>query len=121
MKKIRVLVVDDSVVIRKIISDVLSAEPDIEVVGVAANGRIALSKVEKLKPDLLTMDIEMPEMDGLQAVSEIRKTNAHLPIIMFSSLAEEAAEATVEALARGASTYVTKPTSTRSRRPAPPP
>ena len=109
MSKIKVLIVDDSVVIRKIISEVLGAELDIEVAGIAANGRIALTKIENLKPDVVTLDIEMPEMDGLETISEIRKVQPKLPVIMFSSLTEEGASATLEALARGASTYVTKP------------
>ena len=69
MNPIRVMVVDDSVVVRKIVTDVLSADPDIEVVGTAVNGRIAVAKLEQLKPDLVTMDIEMPEMDGIEAVA----------------------------------------------------
>ena len=72
MNPIRVMVVDDSVVVRKIVTDVLSADPDIEVVGTAVNGRIALAKLDQLKPDLVTMDIEMPEMNGIEAVRAIR-------------------------------------------------
>ena len=107
--KIRVLIVDDSVVIRRLLSDELSKDPDIEIVGTAATGKIALSKVEQTPPDVVTMDIEMPEMDGLTAVSEIRKTHPKLPIIMFSTLSQRAAKETLEALARGANDYVTKP------------
>jgi two-component system, chemotaxis family, protein-glutamate methylesterase/glutaminase len=65
---IRVMVVDDSVVVRKIVTDVLSEDPGIEVVGTAVNGKIALAKLDQLKPDLVTMDIEMPEMNGIEAV-----------------------------------------------------
>ena len=72
MNPIRVMVVDDSVVVRKIVTDVLSADPDIEVVGTAVNGKIAVGKLEQLKPDLVTMDIEMPEMNGIEAVRAIR-------------------------------------------------
>ena len=72
MNPIRVMVVDDSVVVRKIVTDVLSADPDIEVVGTAVNGKIAVAKLEQLKPDLVTMDIEMPEMNGIEAVRAIR-------------------------------------------------
>ena len=72
MNPIRVMVVDDSVVVRKIVTDVLSEDPDIEVVGTAVNGRIAVAKLEQLKPDLITMDIEMPEMNGIEAVRVIR-------------------------------------------------
>ncbi len=109
MPKIRVLVVDDSVVIRRILTDELNKDPDIEVIGSAATGEIALAKIEQTPPDVVTMDIEMPEMDGLTAVSEIRKTHKKLPIIMFSTLSQRAAKETLEALARGANDYVTKP------------
>jgi two-component system chemotaxis response regulator CheB len=106
---IRVLVVDDAVVVRRLVTDVLAADPGIEVVGVAANGRIALQKIEQLGPDLVTLDVEMPEMDGLETIVEIRKRWPRLPVIMFSTLTERAAAVTLEALARGASDYVTKP------------
>jgi two-component system chemotaxis response regulator CheB len=108
MAKIRVLVVDDSAVIRRLVSDVLSADAAIEVVGVAANGRVALDKITQLKPDLVTMDVEMPELDGLQALKEIRKTNQRLPVVMFSNLTDRGAATTIEALSAGASDYVTK-------------
>ncbi len=109
MPKIRVLIVDDSVVIRRLLTDELSKDPDIEIVGSAATGKIALAKVVQTPPDVVTMDIEMPEMDGLTAVTEIRKTHPKLPIIMFSTLSQRAAKETLEALARGANDYVTKP------------
>ncbi len=109
MKKIRVLVVDDAVVVRKIVTDSLQVDPEIEVSGVAANGRIALAKIEQIKPDLVTLDIEMPEMDGLQTLAEIRKTHPSLPVIMFSTLTERGGAKTLEALALGATDYVTKP------------
>ncbi len=107
--KIRVLVVDDAVVIRKILTDALSTDPDVEVVGTAANGKIALSKLDQLKPDLVTLDVEMPEMDGLTTLRELRKTHARLPVIMFSTLTARGATSTLDALAAGASDYVTKP------------
>ncbi|SEP29111.1 protein-glutamate methylesterase/protein-glutamine glutaminase [Trujillonella endophytica] len=109
MNPIRVLVVDDSIVVRKIVTDVLSQDPAIEVVGTAVNGKIAVGKVEQLKPDLVTMDIEMPEMNGIQAVRAIRATRSRIPIIMFSTLTERGASATLDALAAGANEYVTKP------------
>lgn len=107
--RIRVLVVDDSVVIRRLVTDVLEADPQVEVVGIAQNGRIAIDKVAELKPDAITMDIEMPEMNGIQAVRAIRRTNPRIPIVMFSTLTERGASATLDALAAGASDYVTKP------------
>ena len=109
MRRIRVLVVDDAVVVRRMVSDVLAADPQIEVVGAAANGRIALQKIVQLTPDLITLDVEMPEMDGLETIVEIRKTWATLPVIMFSTLTERGGQATLEALTRGATDYVTKP------------
>ena len=109
MAKIRVLVVDDAVVVRRIVTEVLSSDPDIEVVGTAANGRLALQKLAGLQPDLVTLDIEMPELDGLGTLVELRKSHPRLPVIMFSTLTERGASATLEALARGASDYVTKP------------
>jgi two-component system, chemotaxis family, protein-glutamate methylesterase/glutaminase len=109
MAKIRVLTVDDSVVIRRLLSDILSADPDIEVAGYASNGRLALAKIPQLNPDLITLDIEMPELDGLETLTELRKTYPKLPVIMFSTLTERGAEATLEALSRGATDYVAKP------------
>ncbi len=109
MSKIRVLIVDDAVVVRRILTDVLSADPEIEVVGIAANGQIALAKVQQLAPDLITLDVEMPVMDGLETVKALRKTNPKLPVIMFSTLTARGAEATLDALAGGANDYVTKP------------
>ncbi len=109
MRKIRVLVVDDAVVVRKIVTDTLSGDPDIDVVATAANGKIALQKIPQVNPDILTLDIEMPIMDGLQCLAEARKTYPHLPIIMFSTLTERGGAKTLEALALGATDYVTKP------------
>lgn len=109
MSKIRVLIVDDSVVIRKILSEVLSGDPQIEIAGIAANGKICLAKIRQLNPDLITLDIEMPEMDGLETLRELRKDYPRLPVVMFSTLTERGAEATLDALSLGASDYVTKP------------
>lgn len=109
---IRVLVVDDSVVIRRIVVEALSKDPQIEIVGTAANGRIALAMIDKLHPDVVSLDIEMPEMDGITCVGEIRKKAPFLPVIMFSTLTAQGASATLEALTRGASDYVTKPSNT---------
>ncbi len=109
MLRIRVLVVDDSVVVRRVVSDVLSEDPAIEVAGTAPNGRIALAKIDQLNPDIVTLDIEMPELDGLETLKAIRKTRPALPVIMFSTLTARGAEATLDALALGANDYVTKP------------
>ncbi|MGE3177744.1 MAG: chemotaxis response regulator protein-glutamate methylesterase [Vicinamibacterales bacterium] len=109
MKKVRALVVDDAVVVRRMVTDVLSEDPEIEVAGAAANGRIALQKLTQVNPDIVTLDIEMPEMNGLETLAAIRKTHPTLPVIMFSTLTERGAAATLEALSLGASDYVTKP------------
>jgi two-component system chemotaxis response regulator CheB len=109
MRKVRVLVVDDAVVIRRIVSDILGEDPEIEVAGTAANGKIALAKIPQLNPDLITLDVEMPDMDGITTVREIRKLYPKLPVIMFSTLTALGAETALNALAAGANDYVTKP------------
>jgi len=106
---IRVLVVDDAVVIRRMLTDILTEDPDIEVVGTAPNGRIAMAKVKQVNPDILTLDVEMPEMDGLQTLRALRAEGHRQPVIMFSTMTEKAAATTLDALAAGASDYVTKP------------
>jgi two-component system, chemotaxis family, protein-glutamate methylesterase/glutaminase len=112
--RIRVLVVDDSSTIRRIVTEALAADPQIDVVGVATDGRSAVEKVATLKPDAVTMDIEMPNMNGIEAVRIIRRTHARMPVVMFSTLTERGASATLDALAAGASDYVTKPSNTGS-------
>jgi len=107
--KIRVLIVDDAVVIRRLVSDCLASDPDIEVVGTASNGHIGLARITQLNPDLVTLDIEMPVMDGLEMLAALRKTHPRLPVIMFSTLTERGGTATLDALSLGASDYVTKP------------
>src|ERR1700692_44780 len=114
MAPIRILAVDDSVVIRRLLSDTLSGDPALEVIGTASDGRIALAKVPLLKPDLITLDIEMPVMDGLETLAAVRKLHPRLPVIMFSTLTERGAAATLNALALGASDYATKPSNTGS-------
>lgn len=109
MPRIRVLVVDDSVVIRRLLTDCLTSDPEVEVAGTAASGRIALQKIPQVNPDVVTLDVEMPEMDGIETLIEIRKTHPRLPVVMFSTLTERGAAATVDALSHGASDYVTKP------------
>lgn len=114
MPGIRILVVDDSVVIRKLLCDTLSKDPELEVIASAGDGRIALSKITQLHPDLVTLDIEMPVMNGLDTLVEIRKSDPKLPVIMFSTLTERGAAATLDALSAGASDYATKPSNTGS-------
>jgi two-component system chemotaxis response regulator CheB len=110
--EIRVLVVDDSAVIRRLLTDILTADPEIKLVGTAANGSIALAKVLELLPDVVTLDVEMPDVSGLEVLAQIRKVRPKLPVIMFSSLTQRAAITTLEALSLGASDYVTKPVGT---------
>jgi two-component system, chemotaxis family, protein-glutamate methylesterase/glutaminase len=105
----RVLVVDDAVVMRRLVSQVLEEDPALTVAGTAANGRIALAKLDQVNPDAVVLDVEMPEMDGLATLRELRARRADLPVIMFSTLTERGASTTLEAMALGASDYVTKP------------
>ncbi len=106
--RIRVLVVDDSVVIRRLVTHALEQDPLLEVVGAAANGVIALQKITQLNPDVLTLDIEMPEMNGLETLRRIRCDHPQVRTIMFSTLTERGAVITLEALTLGADDYVTK-------------
>jgi len=115
MAPIRVLVVDDTAVIRRLVSEVLEQQPDIEVVGTASNGRHALQQIGLLDPDVVTLDVEMPVMDGLATLAELRQRWAYLPVIMFSTLTARGASATLDALTLGANDYVTKPSATRDR------
>jgi two-component system chemotaxis response regulator CheB len=111
MRKIRVLVVDDSVVVRRMLVRTLSTDPALEVVATAPNGRIALSRVAQCAPDVVTLDVEMPEMNGLEMLAALRKTHPSLPVIMFSVFTESGSAATLSALAHTDVDYVTKPPS----------
>jgi two-component system chemotaxis response regulator CheB len=111
MQRPRILVVDDSVVVRRLVSKALEAEDEVEIVGVAADGSIALANIERLRPDVVILDIAMPVMDGLEALAAIRQRWPSLPVIMFSTLTDRGAEVTLDALALGASDYVLKPSS----------
>ena len=111
--KIRVLVVDDSALMRQFISDILKSDPRIEVAGTARDGKDALAQIKILNPDIVTMDVEMPNMDGLQALEEIMKTKP-LPVIMVSSMTQEGAETTLKALALGCVDFIGKPSGTIS-------
>ncbi len=100
--RIRVLVVDDSVVVRRAVSHVLEEDPQIEVVGVAASGELALQKVDQLNPDVVTLDIEMPGMNGLETLVELRKRRPELRVVMLSTLTGAGAQTSMEALSLGA-------------------
>jgi two-component system chemotaxis response regulator CheB len=106
--KIRVLVIDDSAIVRKILSEALAAEDDIEVVGTAPDPIIALQKIKRLKPDVLTLDIEMPRMDGLTFLKQLMQTQP-MPVILISSLAQSSVEIALEALRHGAVDVLAKP------------
>ncbi|MBD2595156.1 chemotaxis response regulator protein-glutamate methylesterase [Nostoc spongiaeforme FACHB-130] len=109
MPKIRVLVVDDAVLVRSRVSKILSSDPQLEVVGVAANGRIALGRIPQVNPDVVLLDVEMPDMNGLETLAALRPIYPKLPVIMFSTATYAGAAATLEALSLGASDYATKP------------
>ena len=114
MRPVRILVVDDSVVARRVISDILAAEADFEVVGTAPNGNLALTKIARFHPDMVTLDIDMPELDGMQTLTAIRSRYPEIRVIMVSNHTQRGAAITVEALFGGASDYVTKAARTSS-------
>ena len=107
--KIRVLIVDDSALVRQLLTKILSSDPDIEVVGTAMDPQIAKKKIIELKPDVITLDIEMPKMDGLTFLKLIMH-NRPTPVVMISSLTAHGAEITMDALEAGAVDFVSKPT-----------
>ena len=109
-RKIRVLVIDDSAFMRRIISDMLKSDGNIEVADTARNGREGLEKAIALKPDIITLDVEMPVMNGLETLAELMKLKPVPKVIMLSSLTYEGGEATIKALELGALDFVAKPT-----------
>ncbi len=109
MPDTRVLIVDDSALMRKMLSDALGAVPGLSVVGTAPNGSIALAKAADLNPDVITLDMDMPGMDGLEVLERIMASDNPRPVIMFSSLTKRGAEVTLQALEGGAADYATKP------------
>lgn len=110
MQKKRVLIVDDSAFMRKVLADIVNSDPGLEVADVAKNGQEAIQKVLLLKPDVMTLDVEMPVMDGLSAL-EVVMRDSPMPVIMLSSLTKEGADATLRALELGALDFITKPSS----------
>ncbi|VAW47376.1 Chemotaxis response regulator protein-glutamate methylesterase CheB [hydrothermal vent metagenome] len=108
MKKIRVLIVDDSVLVRQMLEEMLSADPEIEVVGSAFDPFDAREKIKALHPDVLTLDVEMPKMDGVTFLKNLMRLHP-MPVVMVSTLTEKGADVTFEAMDLGAVDFVTKP------------
>lgn len=108
MKKIKVLIVDDSAVVRKLLTNILEADPEIEVVGTAIDAYMARDKIKKLNPDVLTLDVEMPKMDGLTFLANLMRLHP-MPVVMVSTLTEKGAAVTLDALNYGAVDFVCKP------------
>ena len=113
--RVRVLIVDDSAVMRSLLRSVILSDPGLEVAGTAADGASALECLRLQHPDLLVLDVEMPVMDGLVTLRELRARNHTMPVIMCSSLTQRGARVTIEALASGASDYVAKPSGQEGR------
>jgi two-component system chemotaxis response regulator CheB len=108
MKKIKVLIVDDSALIRQLLTEILSRDPALEVVGTAPNPLVAREKVLRLEPDVITLDVEMPQMDGLTFLEKLMRAHP-IPVVMISSLTERGCDTTLRALELGAVDFVTKP------------
>ncbi len=106
--KVRVLIVDDSALVRRLMTDILQSDPEIEVVGTAQDAYLAREKIKQLKPDVITLDVEMPKMDGVQFLRNLMRLHP-MPVVMCSSLTEHGADVTFDALALGAIDFVTKP------------
>src|SRR5260370_11996326 len=106
--KVRVLIVDDSAFMRKVLETILISDPQSQVIGHAKDGREAIALAESLKPDVMTMDINMPHMDGLQATAQIMTTNPR-PIVVVSSESKDGAASTLKALELGAIEFIAKP------------
>lgn len=109
MPKIKILIIDESVVIRRLLANVFDADAALEVVGTAPNGKIALAKISQVNPDLIVLDVEMLDMEGLQTLTAIREKDKEIPVIIFSALTNPTTSATLESLSLGATDYVTKP------------
>jgi len=114
-RRTRIMIVDDSAVMRSLLRSVVAADASLEVAGTAADGASALNGLSALRPDLILLDVEMPVMDGLVTLKELRRRGYKMPVIMVSSLTQRGAKVTLEALAAGASDYVTKPAGQANR------
>lgn len=114
-RRIRILIVDDSAVMRSLLRSVVTADPGLEVAGTAADGATALNCIDSMRPDLVLLDVEMPVMDGLATLRNMRRRGQRVPVVMCSSLTQRGAKVTLEALACGASDYVAKPSGQAGR------
>lgn len=106
---LRVLVVDDTIMYRKVVGDILAEMPDVEVVGTANNGKIALTRIASLKPDLITLDVEMPIMNGLETLEALQQEHPEVGVIMLSTLTKRGSDITMKALELGAFDFIAKP------------
>lgn len=109
MPKVKVLIIDDAAAIRRLLADALAEDEGLEVVGLAVNGRIGLEMIVRAPPDVVVLDLEMPELGGLETLREIRRSHPRLAVVVFSGLTQRGAAATLDALAIGANDYVAKP------------
>jgi len=109
LKKIKVIVVDDSALMRKIISDMINSDTEMEVINTARNGEELLTKITRLTPDVITLDIEMPKMDGMLTLKQLKRVNANIPVIMLSSVSKASTELTIQCLELGAFDFIAKP------------
>ena len=114
MDEIEVLVCDDSALMRNLISRIIDGTEGMKVCGTAMNGKFALQKLDTLKPDMILLDIEMPEMNGVQFLEERKKLGIKIPVVILSSIATEGASVTMKCLELGASDFITKPSGSTS-------
>ena len=114
MEDIKVLIVDDSASMRSLIGKIIDGTPGLAVADKAMNGRFALQKLERVQPDIIVLDLEMPEMNGIEFLRERKRLNIDIPVIILSSIAKEGARITMDCLELGASDFVTKPSGSES-------
>lgn len=114
MEDIRVLIVDDSALMRNLIGKIVESTPGLKIADKAMNGRFALQKLDRTQPDVIVLDLEMPEMNGVEFLRELKKLNIRIPVIILSSIAKEGAKITIECLELGAVDFITKPSGSES-------
>lgn len=114
MEDIRVLIVDDSALMRNLIGKIIDATPGLKIADKAMNGRFALQKLDRVFPDVIVLDLEMPEMNGIEFLRELKKQNITIPVVILSSIAKEGAKITMDCLELGACDFITKPSGSES-------